>query len=176
MVSSLVMSTKPSMAVFLKGQVKVLLHQITSPLTTAQYHMASLQYLLLQFHFYFGRETSARLTTNVLPALQHILKIDNAFQQLKCVVRFHFKNTHKLKRIFKIFIVSSSKVLFPQKNGNAGSVHILWKIQPSSNFSLEIRDSTMSSQCARSKTQCCRGDYYTEEIRSCQKKSLRPSK
>lgn len=39
-----------------------------------------------------------------------ILKMDNALQQLKCAVHFHFKNTHKLKQIFKIFIVSSSKV------------------------------------------------------------------
>ena len=36
--------------------------------------------------------------------------MDNALQQLKCAVHFHFKNTHKLKQIFKIFIVSSSKV------------------------------------------------------------------
>ena len=174
MVSSLVMSTKPSTAFFKR------LGQSSTPPNYQSFDYSSISYgftvVLLQFHFYFGSETSARLTTNVLPVLQHILKMDNALQQLKCVVRFHFKNTHKLKRIFKIFIVSSSKVLFPQKNGNAGSVHILWKIQPSSNFSLEIRDSTMSSQCARSKTQGCQGDYYTEEIRSCQKKSLRPRK
>lgn len=72
------------------------------------------------------------LLTVILP-LYHTIKMDNALQKLKCAVHFHFKNTHKLTKIFKIFIVSPSKVFFPQKNGNEVSVHILWKIHTSSN-------------------------------------------
>lgn len=80
------------------------------------------------------------------------------------------KTPTKLKWIFKIFIVSSSKFSFHRRMARLCQCIFYGKIIPQVS-SLETRDSTVSL-CARSKTQCCQCNQYTERIHSCQKESM----